>query len=90
MLAAFLDVLTRADHVARMDQRIGAKDSRSDARGKTRRRGSVAPSRSAEAKSTNGGKLFDAVHADTRGDLGTQPCTGCCATIARLEFMAAS
>ena len=78
VLAAFPDVLTRADHVARMDRRIGAKDFGAATRA-AKHLGEdyaaiVKACSAAEAKSTNGGKLLDALHADTRGDLGYALC----------------
>ena len=78
VLAAFPDVLTRADHVARMDRRIGAKDFGAATRA-AKHVGEdyaaiVKACSAAEAKSTNGGKLLDALHADTRGDLAYALC----------------
>jgi soluble lytic murein transglycosylase len=78
VLAAFPDVLTRADHVARMDRRIGAKDFGAATRA-AKHVGEdyaaiVKACSAAEAKSTNGGKLLDGVHADTRGDLAYALC----------------
>jgi peptidoglycan lytic transglycosylase len=78
VLAAFPDVLTRADHVARMDRRIGAKDFGAATRA-AKHVGDdhvaiVKACAAAEAKSAKGGALLDAVHADLRGDLGYALC----------------
>jgi soluble lytic murein transglycosylase len=78
LLAAFPDVLTRADHVARMDRRVGAKDFGAATRA-AKHVGDdhiaiVKACAAAEAKSSNGGALLDAVHADLRGDLGYALC----------------
>jgi soluble lytic murein transglycosylase len=78
VLAAFPDVLTRADHLARMDRRIGAKDFGAAMRA-AKRVGAdqvaiVKACIAAEAKSHNGGKLLDAVRADSRNDLGYALC----------------
>jgi soluble lytic murein transglycosylase len=78
VLAAFPDVLTRTDHVARMDRRIGAKDFGAAMRA-AKHVGEdhvaiVTACTAAEAKSANGGALLDAVHADARGDLGYALC----------------
>jgi soluble lytic murein transglycosylase len=79
VLAAFPDVLTRADHVARMDRRIGAKDFGAAMRA-AKHVGEdhvaiVKACTAAEAKSANGGALLDAVHADARGSgLRIVPC----------------
>jgi len=77
-LAAFPDVLTPADHVARMDRRIGAKDFGAAMRA-AKRAGDdqvaiVKACAAAEAKSANGGALLDAVRADAREDLGYALC----------------
>jgi soluble lytic murein transglycosylase len=76
--AAFPGVLTRADHVARMDRRIGAKDFGAAMRA-AKRIGDdhvaiVKACSAAETKSANGGKLLDAVGGDGRGDLGYALC----------------
>ena len=78
VLAAFPDVLTRADHVARMDRRIGAKDFGAAMRA-AKHVGEdhvaiVKACSAAEAKSSKGGSLLDAVHADAREDLGYTLC----------------
>jgi soluble lytic murein transglycosylase len=78
LLAAFPDVLTRADHVARMDRRIGAKDFGAALRA-AKRVGDdhvaiVKACTAAEAKSPKGGALLDAVRADAREDLGYVLC----------------
>ncbi len=78
VLAAFPGVLTRADHVARMDRRIGAKDFGAAMRA-AKRIGDdhvaiVKACSAAETKSAKGGTLLDAVGGDTRGDLGYALC----------------
>jgi len=77
-LAAFPDVLTRADHVARMDRRIGAKDFGAAMRAAKHvgddQVAIVKACAAAEAKSAKGGELIDAVRADARGDLGYVLC----------------
>jgi soluble lytic murein transglycosylase len=78
VLAAFPDVLTRADHVVRMDRRIGAKDFGAAMRA-AKRLGDdqvaiVKACAAAEAKAANGGKLLDAVPAAARDDLGYALC----------------
>ena len=78
VLAAFPDVLTRADHVARMDRRIGAKDFGAATRA-AKHVGDdhvaiVKACSAAEAKSTKGGSLLDGVRADAREDLGYTLC----------------
>ncbi len=78
VLAAFPDVLTRADHVARMDRRIGAKDFGAATRAAKHvgddHAAIVKACSAAEAKSTKGGGLLDGIHADTRADLGYALC----------------
>jgi soluble lytic murein transglycosylase len=78
LLAAFPDVLTRADHVARMDRRIGAKDFGAAMRAAKHvgddHAAIVKACIAAEAKSAKGGALLDAVHADAREDLGYALC----------------
>ena len=78
VLAAFPGVLTRTDHVARMDRRIGAKDFDAAMRAAKRvgddRAAIVKACIAAEAKSTKSGALLDAVRADARGDLGYTLC----------------
>jgi soluble lytic murein transglycosylase len=78
VLAAFPGVLTRADHVARMDRRIGAKDFGAAMRA-AKRSGDdqvaiVKACTAAEAKSAKGGALLDAVRADAREDLAYALC----------------
>jgi soluble lytic murein transglycosylase len=78
VLAAFPDVLTRADHLARMDRRIGAKDFGAAMRA-AKRVGAdqvaiVRACSAAEAKSHSGGKQLDAVRAEARNDLGYALC----------------
>ena len=78
VLTGFPDVLTRADHLARMDRRIGAKDFSAATRAAKR----VGPDQvaivkaciAAEGKSHNGGALLNAVRADARDDLGYALC----------------
>jgi len=77
-LDEFRDVLTRADHTARMDRRIGAKDFGAAMRA-AKRLGSnevaiVKACAAAEANATKGGELLDAVPAEARGDLGYALC----------------
>lgn len=78
VLSEFPDVLTRADHLARMDRRIGAKDFGAAMRAAKRvgadRVAIVKACIAAEAKSANGGKLLDAVPAQARDDLGYALC----------------
>jgi peptidoglycan lytic transglycosylase len=78
VLAAFPDMLTRADHVARMDRRIGAKDFGPAMRAAKRvgddQVAIVKACTAAEAKSAKGGTLLDAVPADARKDLGYALC----------------
>jgi len=78
VLAAFPDVLTRADHVARMDRRIGAKDFGAAMRAAKRvgddRVAIVKACSAAMAKSAKGGALLNAVPAEARGDLGYALC----------------
>jgi len=78
VLATFPDVLTRADHVARMDRRIGAKDFGAAMRAAKRvgddRVAIVKACSAAMAKSDKSGALLDAVPAQARGDLGYALC----------------
>jgi soluble lytic murein transglycosylase len=78
VLAAFPGVLTSADHVARMDRRIGAKDFGAALRAAKRvgdtQVAIVKACIAAEAKSANGGALLNAVRADARDDLGYTLC----------------
>jgi soluble lytic murein transglycosylase len=78
VLAAFPDVLTRADHLARMDRRIGAKDFGAAMRAAKRvgddQVAIVKACSAAEAKSHNGGSLLKDVRADARNDLGYTLC----------------
>jgi soluble lytic murein transglycosylase len=77
VLAAFPDVLTRADHVARMDKRIGAKDfgaaTRAAKLAGDDRVAIVKACTGAEAKSAKSGSL-DSVNAGAREDLGYSLC----------------
>ena len=78
VLAAFPDMLTRADHVARMDRRIGAKDFGAAMRAAKRvgddRVAIVKACSAAMTKSAKSGALLDAVPAEGRGDLGYALC----------------
>jgi peptidoglycan lytic transglycosylase len=78
VLAAFPNVLTPADHLARMDRRIGAKDFIAASHPAKR----VGPDQvaivkaciAAEGRSHNGRALLDAVRAEARKDLGYALC----------------
>jgi soluble lytic murein transglycosylase len=76
VLAAFPDVLSHADHVARMDKRIGAKDFGAAMRAaKHAGEDHVAIVKScegAEGKSSKGG--VDGINADLHGDLAYSLC----------------
>jgi soluble lytic murein transglycosylase len=76
VLAAFPDVLSHADHVARMDKRIGAKDFGAAMRAaKHAGEDHVAIVKScegAEGKSSKGG--LDGINADLHGDLAYSLC----------------
>ena len=78
VLETFHDLLTRADHVARMDRRIGAKDFGAAMRAAKRvdvdQVAIVKAGTAAEAKSAKGGALLDAVSVDGREDLGYKLC----------------
>jgi soluble lytic murein transglycosylase len=78
ILAAFPGVLTRADNVARMDRRIGAKDFGAAMRAAKRvgddRVAIVKACSATDAKSAKGKGLLDAVGADAREDLGYVLC----------------
>jgi soluble lytic murein transglycosylase len=78
VLAAFPGVLTRADQVARMDRRIGAKDFGAAMRAAKRvgddQVAIVKACSAAETKSAKGGALLDAVGGDARSDLGFALC----------------
>jgi soluble lytic murein transglycosylase len=75
---AFPDVLTRADHGARMDRRIGAKDFGAAMRAAKRlgpaQVAIVKACEAVRANSTNSGALLDAVPNDARKDLGYALC----------------
>ncbi len=77
-LSEFPDALTRSDHLARMDERIGAKDFGAAMRAANRvGNDQVAIVRACTAvaqKSANAGKLLDAVPSRTRDDLGYALC----------------
>jgi soluble lytic murein transglycosylase len=77
-LDEFRDVLTRADHTARMDRHIGAKDFGGAMRA-AKRLGSnevaiVKACAAAQANSTKAGNLLDAVPSEARPDLGYVLC----------------
>ena len=78
VLETFHDLLTRADHVARMDRRIGAKDFGAAMRAAKRvdedQVTVVKACTAAEAKSAKGGALLDAVRVAAREDLGYKLC----------------
>ena len=78
VLDAFHDVLSRADNVARMDWRLGAKDFGAAMRAAKRvgdaQVAIVKACAAAEAKSAKGGALLDAVSANARQDLGYELC----------------
>ena len=78
VLETFHDLLTRADHVARMDRRIGAKDFGAAMRAAKRvdddQVAIVKACTAAEAKSAKGGALLDAVSVAGREDLGYKLC----------------
>ena len=82
MLETFHDLLTRADHMARMDRRIGAKDFGAAMRAAKRvdddQVAIVKACTAAEAKSTKGGALLDAVRVARAGIWATScaACTG--------------
>lgn len=78
VLSDFPNVVTRADHLARMDRRIGAKEFGAAMRA-AKRLGDdqvaiVKACTAAEAKESNGGKLLDEVPAEARDDLGYALC----------------
>jgi len=78
VLTEFANVVTRADHVARMDRRIGAKEFGAAMRA-AKHLGDdqvaiVKACTAAEAKAGNGGKLLDEVPASARDDLGYALC----------------
>jgi soluble lytic murein transglycosylase len=74
VLAAFPDVLTRADHVARMDKRIGAKDFGAATRAATHAgEGHVAIVKACSGAEGKKGGSPD-VHADLQGDLAYSLC----------------
>jgi len=77
-LDEFRDVLTRADHLGRMDRRIGAKDFGAAMR-VAKRLGNnevaiVKACTAAAANSSKAGALLDAVPGDARRDLGYALC----------------
>ena len=78
VLEEFREMLTRADHAARMDRRIGAKDFGAAMRA-AKRLGSnevtiVKACTAAEANANKAGTLLDAVPGDARRDLGYVLC----------------
>jgi soluble lytic murein transglycosylase len=78
VLDAFRDVLTRSDHRARMDRRIGTKDFGAAMRAAKRLGNAevaiVKACAAAMANSAKGGALLDAVPGEARGDLGYVLC----------------
>ena len=78
VLKSFDGVLTRADHVARMDRRIGEKDFSGAMRAARRAGGDavaiVKACSSAFSNSGNARKLLDAVSSDARNDPGYMLC----------------
>jgi len=78
VLDAFGGILTRADHLARMDKRIGAKDFPAAMRAAKRVSDDavavVKACVAAEHKSGDAKKLLDDVPDDVRGDLGYALC----------------
>jgi soluble lytic murein transglycosylase len=78
VLSEFPDVLARSDHLARMDQRIGAKDfggaSRAAKRAGDDQAAIVKACSAAAERSTNTGRLLDAVPSRARDDLGYALC----------------
>jgi soluble lytic murein transglycosylase len=77
ILAAFPGVLTRADHVARMDRRIGARDFGAAMRA-AKHVGddhvAIVKACSGEGKHAKGGTVFDQVPPGVRSDLGYALC----------------
>jgi soluble lytic murein transglycosylase len=78
VLDEFRELLTRADHAARMDRRIGAKDFGAAMRA-AKRLGSaevaiVKACTAAQANSSKTGALLDAVPGEARRDLGYTLC----------------
>jgi soluble lytic murein transglycosylase len=78
VLDEFRDELTRADHTARMDWRISAKDFGAAMR-TAKRLGDdevaiVKACTAAEADTTKAGALLDAVPSEARGDMGFMLC----------------
>jgi soluble lytic murein transglycosylase len=76
ILDEFRDLLTRADHMARMDRRIGAKDFGAAMRAAKRVNevAIVKACTAAEANASKAGSLLDAVSGDARRDLGYVLC----------------
>ena len=78
VLDEFRDELTRTDHAARMDRRIGAKDFGAATRAAKRlgadQTAIVKACAAAEADSTKAGALLDAVPSEARGDMGFTLC----------------
>ncbi len=78
VLSAFPGVLTRADHVARMDRRIGARDYGAAMRAAKfvgdDHAAIVKACSGAEAKPAKAGALLDAVPSGVRSDLGYALC----------------
>src|SRR5262249_57258806 len=78
VLAAYADVLTQADHRARMDRRIGSKDFAGAMRAAKRLNdGAVAVVKACAASERNSDaarKLLESVSGDARDDLGFTLC----------------
>jgi soluble lytic murein transglycosylase len=78
VLDTFTDTLSRADHVARMDRRLGIKDFGAALRAAKRvgddQVAIVKACIAVEAKSAKGGTLIDAVSTEARMDLGYTLC----------------
>jgi soluble lytic murein transglycosylase len=78
VLSEFPDALTHSDHLARMDERIGAKDFGAAMRAAKRvgddQVAIVKACTAVAEKSANAGKLLDAIPGRTRDDLGYALC----------------
>jgi soluble lytic murein transglycosylase len=78
VLDTFTEMVSRADHIARMDRRLGAKDFGAAMRAAKRagddRVAIVKACIAAETKSAKGGALLDAVSTEARTDLGYTLC----------------
>jgi soluble lytic murein transglycosylase len=75
VIAAFPDVLTRADHVARMDKRIGAKDFGAATRAANHAgEDHIAIVKACSGAESKKGGSLDGVHAELHGDLAYSLC----------------